>query len=283
LIAEAAGVDPRRVNYVAFSGGGEAVAALLGGHVGAGISGYSEFAPHVLSGRLRAIAISSPSQTPAINVPTIRESGLNVEMVNWRGVLGAGGLSDPDRVRLTTLVREAAHSPEWERILAEREWTDLYLDGAEFEAFLASERTRVTRVVARLRGSARGAPVVTGQRLVPLVVLIGAAVVFGALAVGGIRARRQIRPDAPNANTRAVGQVVLALLAGMVMLQPLGFTTAAAALFVLTASAFASASTHKRRMWTLAIAIVFAVVVDLAFTRGLDLPLPQGTWRQWTR
>ena len=47
LMAEAAGVDPRRVNYVAFSGGGEAVAALLGGHVAAGISGYSEFAPHV--------------------------------------------------------------------------------------------------------------------------------------------------------------------------------------------------------------------------------------------
>lgn len=277
LIAEAAGVDPRRVNYVAFSGGGEAVAALLGGHVAAGISGYSEFAPHVRSGRLRAIAISSPSWTPA-NVPTIRESGLNVEMVNWRGVLGARGLPDSDRVRLTTLVREAAHSPEWQRILAEREWSNLYLDGDELDAFLASETTRVTRVVARLRGPAHGAPVVTGQRLVPLVVLSGAALVFGALAAGGIRARRQVRPDAPAANRRAVVGVVLGLVVFVIMLQPLGFTAAAAALFVLTANAFARPSTHRRRMWTLAIAIVFAVIVDLAFTRGLDLPLPAGTW-----
>jgi putative tricarboxylic transport membrane protein len=78
LIAEAAGVDPRRVNYVAFSGGGEAVAALLGGHVAAGISGYSEFAPHLQSGRLRAIAISAASRPPGIDVATIREAGLNV-------------------------------------------------------------------------------------------------------------------------------------------------------------------------------------------------------------
>jgi putative tricarboxylic transport membrane protein len=278
LIAEAAGVDPRRVNYVAFSGGGEAVAALLGGHIAAGVSGYSEFAPHVRSGRLRALAISSPSRTPAINVPTIRESGLNVEMVNWRGVLGPRGLPDSDRVRLTTLVRQAAHSPEWQRILAEREWSDLYLDGGELDAFLASETTRVTRVVARLRGPARGVPVVTGQRLVPLVVLSGAALVFGALTAGWIRARGQVRPDAPAANRRAVAGVVLGLVVFVIMLQPLGFTAAAAALFVLTANAFARPSTYRRRMWTLAIAIVFAVIVDLAFTRGLDLPLPAGTW-----
>jgi putative tricarboxylic transport membrane protein len=283
LIAEAAGVDPRRVNYVAFSGGGEAVAALLGGHVATGISGYSEFAPHLHSGRLRAIAISSPSRTPAIDVPTIRESGLNVEIVNWRGVLGAGGLSDSDRVRLTTLVSQAAHSPDWQRILAEREWSDLYLDGAGLDAFLASERSRVTRVVARLRGPGRGAPVVTGQRLVPLVVLIGAALVFGALAVGGIRVRRRARADAAPANRRAVAGAVLGLIVFLLMLRPLGFTAAAAALFVLTANAFASTSTHRRRMWTVAVAIVFAVVVDLAFTRGLDLPLPRGAWRQWTR
>ena len=282
LIAEAAGVDPRRVNYVAFSGGGEAVAALLGGHVAAGISGYSEFAPHLRSGRLRAIAISSPSRTPGIDVPTIRDNGLNVEMVNWRGILGAGGLSTADRARLTTLVNQAAHSPEWQRILAEREWSDLYLDGAAFAAFLASENTRVTRVVARLRGPARGTPVVTGQRLVPLAVLVGATLVFGALAVNGIRAR-QARSGTSTVSRGAVGGVVLGLVVFLIMLRPLGFMAAAAALFVVTANAFASASTHRRRMWTVAIAIVFAVIVDLAFTRGLDLPLPQSAWRQWTR
>jgi len=157
------------------------------------------------------------------------------------------------------------------------------IDGAAFEAFLATESTRLTRVVARLRGPARGTPVMTGQRLVPVAVLIGAALVFGALAVSAIRARRQVRPDPPAGNRAAVGGVVLALVVFLIMLRPLGFTAAAAALFVLTANAFARPSTHRQRMWTLAIAVVFASLVDLAFTRGLDLPLPHGTWMRWTR
>src|SRR5829696_2565672 len=77
LLGEAAGVDPRRVNYVAFSGGGEAVAALLGGHIAAGISGYSEFAPHVASGRLRVLGISAAARLPGLDMPTIKEGGLD--------------------------------------------------------------------------------------------------------------------------------------------------------------------------------------------------------------
>ncbi len=278
LIADAAGVDPRRVNYVAFSGGGEAVAALLGGHVAAGISGYSEFAPHVRSGRLRAIAISSPSRTPGIDVPTIRESGLDVEMVNWRGVLGAGGLSAADRARLTTLVSQAAHSPEWQRVLAEREWSDLYLDGAAFEVFLASERTRVTRVVARLRGPARGAPVLTGQRLFPVAVLGGAALIFAMVAISMFRTHGRARRDAPSSNSAAVAGVGAGLLLFLVLVRPLGFVIAAAALFVAIARAFDQEPRSGRRYAAIVVTgTLFSLVVYLAFTRGLDLPLP-GPW-----
>ena len=296
LIAEAAGVDPRRVNYVAFSGGGEAVAALLGGHVAAGISGYSEFAPHLQSGRLRAIAISSPSRPPGINVATIREGGLNVEMVNWRGVLGVSGLSNDDRARLTTLVSQAAHSPEWQKVLLEREWSDLYLDGAAFDDYLAAERTRVGRIVARLRGPARGAPIVAGQRLVPIAVLGGAAVVFGALVVTQARNRRRFpAPSSPVRNRGAVIAVALGLVMFLVLLQPLGFIAAASGLFVMTANAFATLRSRRQQLWTIAVAVVFIWLVHLAFTDGLNLPLPHGTWfdspllgslttgRAWTR
>ena len=69
LIVAAAGVDPRRTNYIAFSGGGEAVTALIGGQVTAGISGYSEFAQHIESGRLRAIGISAPRRLATLDVP----------------------------------------------------------------------------------------------------------------------------------------------------------------------------------------------------------------------
>jgi putative tricarboxylic transport membrane protein len=275
LMAEASGVDPRRVTYVAFSGGGEAVAALLGGHVAAGISGYSEFAAHLRSGRLRAIAISSPSRTPGIDVPTIREGGLNVEMVNWRGVLGAGGLSNDDRARLTGLVNRAVHGPEWQRILAEREWSDLYLDGAEFDAFLTSERTRFTRVVARLRGPARGAPVLTGQRLFPFAVLGGGALIVAVLAISAFLTRGQPRRDVPASNRTAVAGVGAGLVVFLILLRPLGFVVAATALFVMIARAFDQARGSSRRSAaTVATGLLFSLVVYLAFTRGLDLPLP---------
>jgi hypothetical protein len=57
LIAKAAGVDPTKINYVPFSGGGEALAAILGAQVTAGVSGYGEFAGQIESGDLRLLAI----------------------------------------------------------------------------------------------------------------------------------------------------------------------------------------------------------------------------------
>jgi putative tricarboxylic transport membrane protein len=289
LVAEAAGVDPRRVNYVAFSGGGEAVAALLGGHVTAGVSGYSEFAAHLASGRLRAVAISSPLPVPGIGVPTLRDSGLAVEMVNWRGVLGAAGLSGEQRARLTELVRRAAHTDGWRRILAEREWTDLYLDGPAFDAYLASERTRLGRVVARLRGPGRNAPIVAGERLVPIVVLGGAASVFVAL----FAVRRGLRPRRPTGShgqpaaaehRSAVAGVALGLAAFLILLQPLGFVVAATALFAIVAARLEPTPLRRTRLiGTLVLAAAFALLVDLAFTRGLDLSLPRPPWSSWTR
>ena len=61
LIADAVGIDPHLVNYVAFSGGGEAAAAALGGQVTVGVNGYAESASHIDASRLRAIAISGRS------------------------------------------------------------------------------------------------------------------------------------------------------------------------------------------------------------------------------
>jgi putative tricarboxylic transport membrane protein len=286
LIAEAAGVDPRRVNYVAFSGGGEAVAALLGGHVAAGVSGYGEFAAHLESGRLRAVAISSPSRVPGVAVPTLRESGLDVELVNWRGLLAAAGIPDDDRARLTGLVRRATQTADWRRILAEREWTDLYLDGAGFDAYLASERTRFARVVARLRGPAHGAPTAAGQRIVPFTVLAGGVVVLVMLLV---RAGGRRRGDPGRVNRRAVSGVGVGLLVFLCLLRPLGFVIAATALFVVTARAFDSRSSAdpssrwRRRAGEVSGGAVFVVLVYVAFTRGLDLPLPESALLAWMR
>ena len=120
LIVAAAGVDPRRTNYIAFSGGGEAVTALIGGQVTAGISGYSEFAQHIESGRLRAIGISAPKRLADLDVPTLVEQGLDVELENWRAVVAPPGLERlPDEQALTAVVERMAHSESWRATLTE--------------------------------------------------------------------------------------------------------------------------------------------------------------------
>lgn len=296
LLAEAAGVDPRRVNYIAFSGGGEAVAALLGGHVTAGISGYSEFAPHIASRRLRALAISSPSRVNGIDVQTMVESGVDVELVNWRAVLAPAGISADDRTRLTALVRQATRSQRWRQILADREWTDLYLDGAEFDEYLRTERARLIRIVARLRGPADGTAIPTGQRLVPVAILIGAGAIGVALLSTRVRARRASRPGPADpqgnsfpANRTALAFVCCGLAAFATLLSTLGFVIAASVLFALTALAFQvtdaerSPFTGYRVARVLVVAVLFSAIVFLTFTRGLDLSLPAGSLWTWMR
>src|SRR5688572_2692403 len=95
LIAKEVGVDPAKVNYVAFKGGGEAVAAILGGHVTAGVSGVGEFAEQVKAGKMRALGVSAPKSSDGI--PSFKEQGIKVELGNWRGIFGAPGISPQQR------------------------------------------------------------------------------------------------------------------------------------------------------------------------------------------
>ena len=112
LIAKATGVDPAKINYVPFKGGGEAVAAIVGGHVTAGVSGVGEFAEQVKGGRMRALAVSAPSRVDGI--PTLKEQGIDVELANWRGVFGAPGITPAQRDTLVKLVKAATDSPSLE-------------------------------------------------------------------------------------------------------------------------------------------------------------------------
>ena len=89
LIAKAAGADLTKLNYVPFSGGGEALAAIMGGHVTAGISGYGEWAGQIKSGELRALAISAPERVAGIDIPTLKEQGVDVDLANWRAIVAA--------------------------------------------------------------------------------------------------------------------------------------------------------------------------------------------------
>ncbi|CDZ39926.1 Bug family protein [Neorhizobium galegae bv. officinalis] len=139
LIAKAAGVDPTKVNYIAFSGGGEALAAILGGQVTAGISSYGEFESQIKAGALRLLAISSDKKLEGINAPTLKESGLDVVIQNWRMVAAAPGLTPEQKKAVTADVEKLAKSKTWQDTLKTKGWIDTYLSGPEFEAQLAKD------------------------------------------------------------------------------------------------------------------------------------------------
>lgn len=139
MIAREIGVDATKINYVPFRGGGEAVAAILGNNVTVGASGYSEFQQYIESGKMRAIAMGSPTRQKGIPVPTLREQGINVELGNWRGVYGAPGITPAQRQALVDIVVKATRTKSWAESLAKNNWTPALMTGKDFEDFVDRE------------------------------------------------------------------------------------------------------------------------------------------------
>ncbi|MEO5672396.1 MAG: tripartite tricarboxylate transporter substrate-binding protein, partial [Ramlibacter sp.] len=136
MIAREVGVDPAKINYVAFRGGGEATAAILGGNVTVGGSGYSEFAEYINTGKMKAIGVTSGTKLKGVNVPTLKEQGINVEIGNWRGVYGAPGITPAQAKALTDLVLAALKTKSWAEALEKNNWTPAVLSGDAFAKFV---------------------------------------------------------------------------------------------------------------------------------------------------
>ena len=281
LLADAAGVPRSGVNYIAYSGGGQALAAVLGAHVSAGVSGLGEFAAQLESGDLRALAISAPERIAATprsdsaghgfdpsTIPTIREQGLDVVLMNWRGVVAPPGISRAERRDLESLISNMSKSREWQDALTRNGWTDLTLVGDAFGTFITDETRRVVPlVVASGDGSKRD--------WFELLVL-GALFASGA-AAGVQRLRQRAMEPAIHAtkaplNRRSLGLVIAAVVLEAVLIAPLGFIAASAVAFTLVARAFGS----RRIAIDAAIGLALAAVVYLGFARGLGVTLPPG-------
>ncbi len=148
MIVKAVGGDAAKVNYVPFKGGGEAVAAIAGGHVAAGVSGLGEFAEHIKAGRMRALAVSGPERIDGI--PTLKEQGINVVLGNWRGVFAAPGISTAQRDSLVKLVKAATETPAWKETLDKLGWSSWYLGGDEYKAFVEEDVKRIAGIIDSL-------------------------------------------------------------------------------------------------------------------------------------
>lgn len=150
LLAQQVGIDPADINYVAHSGGGEAINAILSGAVAAGVSGVSEFADQVEAGEMRWLAVSGDSAPDGIDAPTISESGYDVVLENWRGVVAAPDLSDADRDAVVGLITEMHDAGAWQEALESNGWSDFFMAGDDFASFLDDEKTRIESVLTEI-------------------------------------------------------------------------------------------------------------------------------------
>jgi putative tricarboxylic transport membrane protein len=139
MLAREVGVDPSKINYVAFRGGGEATAAILGGNVTVGGSGLSEFSEYITTGKMRAIAMTSETRLKGVDGPTMKEQGYNVVIGNWRGVYGAAGITPEQRKALTDMILTATKHKSWAESMERNGWTPALLTGPAFDKFVDDE------------------------------------------------------------------------------------------------------------------------------------------------
>ena len=161
LMAQQLGIDATQVNYVPFSGGGEALASVMGGQTTAGVSGLGEWAAQIESGELRALAISgradaSDGATPAAggdlgaSIPTLQDQGIDLELANWRGVVGPPELSPESTACIVAAFDELNASAGWQATLDQYGWSNLYLAGDEFDAYLDEQIATINQTLTDL-------------------------------------------------------------------------------------------------------------------------------------
>ncbi|WP_260958598.1 Bug family tripartite tricarboxylate transporter substrate binding protein [Pseudomonas citri] len=152
-IAELAGkmdVPINKVNYVAFAGGGEVVAQALGGQIKVITGGYGELGQYIKNGQFRVLAIGAPERVPGIDAPTLKESGFDVTIGNWRGVYGAGNLTAEQRKQVTDAVLAATESKVWQDNLKTNLWSPSVLTGDEFGKFVDEEHARLRAMLVKV-------------------------------------------------------------------------------------------------------------------------------------
>lgn len=147
LLAKESGLDPKALNYIPYDSGAEVVTALGGGAITVAVSGVSEFKPMADAGRIRIIAVTSEAKVDGIDAPSLKESGINVVVGNWRGIVGAPEMSAEGKAMWLDRFTKMHDGPAWKDILAKQGWEDAFLAGDDFAAFLDTEKARIGEIL----------------------------------------------------------------------------------------------------------------------------------------
>jgi putative tricarboxylic transport membrane protein len=150
LLAKAVGVAPKDVNYVSYDGGGELLAGILGSKIAFAATGVGEVAEQAKAGEVKILAVTSAARAKGVDAPTLKEQGVDLVFANWRGIVAAPGVSDAAKKQHVELITKMHDTKEWKDALTAKGWTDAFLAGDEFAAFLKTENDRVAGVLREL-------------------------------------------------------------------------------------------------------------------------------------
>jgi putative tricarboxylic transport membrane protein len=150
LLAQAVELEPASVNYVAYDGGGELLAGILGEQIAFGATGIGEVAEQAAAGELRILAVTTEEPVEGVDAPTLTEEGIDLVFTNWRGIVAAPGLTEEQTQQHIDLVTEMHDSEGWQQALEDNGWTDAFITGAEYGEILQSENERVATVLGEL-------------------------------------------------------------------------------------------------------------------------------------
>lgn len=271
LLAEDMAVAPHDINYVAFTGGGEATAALMGGQVTVGVSGYSEWGSLVEAKRVRLLGISSPTRSINPTIATFKEIGINVVYENWRCLVAAPGITNSQEQYLIDLLTKARESETWQQIVKRNNWQDSFLAGEEFRAFIEKDSIRTRRIIERSGLGAGGEGyAVIGPYFFPVIVGIGLLVSGGMIAVSWWRSRQASGIDVNKGSLIPFVKICTLIIFYLAGLKVAGFIYVTPLFIPAMAYLFGSKSHVKN----IIIGVVLTLVITLVFENFLNVIVP---------
>jgi putative tricarboxylic transport membrane protein len=146
------GIDPKVVKYVSYDGGGEAIAALLGGNADVIATDASSVGEYVKAGKVRVLAISAPERLGGAlkDVPTMKELGIDAEFTIWRGVFGPKQMSADAKKFWEDTFQKLSEHEKWKEELTKQGWEPEYKGSKEFTQFLQEQEQQISDMLKSL-------------------------------------------------------------------------------------------------------------------------------------
>lgn len=271
LLAEQLSVKSSDINYVAFTGGGEATAALMGGQVTAGVSGYSEWGGLVEAKRVRLLGISSKERVVNPNIATFSEIGVDVVFENWRGIVAPPGISDEETSYLIDLLTLAYQSPTWKDILERNQWQDSFLTGDAFNQFIETDRLRTERIVKNSGlGSGGEGYAAVGPYFFPMLAGIGLLISGGFILFSYLRTSPLSHSVIAQPNIKPLLWLATCLFLYILGLKYLGFLVVTPIIIPLLSRLYGSTSLYR----DVIVGSLLTIAVYFIFENFLNVIVP---------